>query len=65
MYLMARSWSGFLAQNQEVKEEFSTLHADPRKILQALEAALSDEEDAEESGASEDEEAMLQLPKRN
>lgn len=51
---MARRWNGFLAQNQEVKEQWGLLEESRRQIEARLEM-LSDEEEPVER---EDEEPL-------
>ncbi len=58
---MARSWSGFLPQNQDIIEQFNMLDTDPRRILEALE--LVREQQGGDSDSPDEEDFIVELPK--
>jgi hypothetical protein len=58
---MARSWSGFLPQNQDIIEQFNLLDTDPRRILEALE--FVGEKQGEDCGLFDEEDFVVEFPK--
>ncbi len=54
---MARSWSGFLPQNQNIKDQWRALEASQSEVHDYLNSIVTSKESAD--GDSEDEENLL------